>query len=80
MLKQLQPPPQVEMRASVTIDPSKLPPAAQSKAFQALGLEVSPQDLTPEEQTHEIIQEKEGVDASGVPTKTKVSVAGKPLS
>ncbi len=79
VLKQLQPPPQVEMKANVSIDPSKLPPAAQSKAFQALGLEVSPQDLTPEEVTHEITTEKQGIDESGVPVKQKVSVVGKPL-
>jgi hypothetical protein len=80
VLKQLTPPPQVEMKASVTIDPSKLPPAAQSKAFEALGLQVSPQELTPEEATHEVTTEKEGVDAQGVPVKQKVSVVGKPLS
>jgi hypothetical protein len=81
VLKQLTPPPQVEMRANVSIDPTKLPPAAQSKAFQALGLEVSPQELTPDEQTHEIVKEQEGVDPNtGVPTKTKISMVGKPLS
>lgn len=79
MLKALQPPPQVEMKASVTVDPTKLPPAAQAKAFQALGLQVSPDELTPDEQTHEIVKEQEGVDENGTPTKTKVSLAGKPL-
>lgn len=80
VLKQLQQPPQVEMKASITIDPTKLPPEAQAKAFQALGLQVSPDDVTPQEQTHEITQEKEGVDANGVPVKQKVSVVGKPLT
>lgn len=80
ILKQLTPPPQVQMKANVSIDPTKLPPAAQSKAFQALGLEVSPQELMPDEQTHEIVKEQEGVDPyTGVPTKTKVSLVGKPL-
>lgn len=79
VLKQLTPPPQVEMKANITVDPTKLPPEAQAKAFQALGLQVSPQDVTPEDQTHEVVQEKEGVDEQGIPTKTKVSVAGKPL-
>jgi hypothetical protein len=80
VLKQLTPPPQVDMKASITIDPTKLPPAAQSKAFQALGLEVSPQELTPEIDTHEVTTEKEGLDANGVPMKQKVSVVGKPLN
>lgn len=79
VLKQLQPPPQVEMRASITVDPTKLPPEAQAKAFQRLGLQVSPEEVTPEPSEHEIVQEKEGVDENGVPTKTKVSLAGKPL-
>lgn len=80
VLKQLTPPPQIEMKGTVTIDPTKLPPAAQSKAFEALGLQVSPQELTPDLQEHEITQEKEGVDAQGVPVKQKVSVVGKPLN
>ncbi len=81
VLKQLTPPPQVEMKANVSIDPSKLPPDAQAKAFQALGLQVSPQELTPVEQEHEVTQEQEGLDPNtGVPTKRKISVVGKPLS
>ena len=79
MEKQLQPPKEMEFKGSVTIDPSKFPPQAQSEMFQAMGLEVPPYSLQPEEQTHEITQEKEGVDAQGVPVKTKVSVVGKPL-
>ena len=80
MLKQLQPPKEMEFKGSVTIDPSKFPPQAQTEMFQAMGLEVPPYALQPEEATHEVTQEKEGVDASGVPTKTKVSVVGKPLN
>lgn len=79
VLKTLTPPPQVEMKATVSVDPSKLPPAAQSKAFEALGLQVSPEELTPQDDTHEVKQEKEGVDAAGIPTKTTISYAGKPL-
>jgi hypothetical protein len=79
MLKQLQPPKEMEFKGSVTIDPSKFPPQAQTEMFQAMGLEVPPYALEPEEQTHEITQEKEGVDAQGVPVKQKVSVVGKPL-
>jgi hypothetical protein len=80
MLKQLQPPKEMEFKGSVTIDPSKFPPQAQSEMFQAMGLEVPPFALQPEDQTHEITTEKEGVDAQGVPVKQKVSVVGKPLS
>lgn len=80
VLEKLKPPPEVEMKATVTVDPTKLPPEAQAKAFQALGLEVTPQDVTPVEQEHEVTQESEGIDpATGVPTKRKISVVGKPL-
>ena len=80
MLKQLQPPKEMEFKGSVSIDPSKFPPQAQAQMFEAMGLQVPPFTLEPEEQTHEITQEKEGVDANGVPVKQKVSVVGKPLS
>jgi hypothetical protein len=80
MLKALQPPKEMEFRGSVNIDPSKFPPQAQSEMFQAMGLEVPPFSLQPQEATHEITQEKEGIDADGVPVKQKVSVVGKPLN
>lgn len=80
MMQQLAPPKEIEFKGNVSIDPSKFPPEAQAKMFEAMGLQVAPQLLQPEEQTHEIVQEKEGVDAQGVPMKTKVSVVGKPLS
>jgi len=76
----LTPPQPIETRVSFSGDITKLPPDAQAKAFQAVGLQVSPQELTPQEQTHEITQEKEGVDEQGVPVKQKVSVVGKPLN
>ena len=58
----------------------QLPPEAQAKAFQALGLQVAPEELQPQEQTHEITEETEGLNPqTGVPTKRKVSVVGKPL-
>lgn len=80
VFNQLKPPPEVEMKASVTVDPTKLPPEAQAKAFQALGLQVSPQELQPVEQEHEVTEEQEGVNPeTGVPTKRKISVVGKPL-
>jgi hypothetical protein len=81
MAEKLKLPPEVEMKATVTIDPTKLPPGAQAKAFQALGLEVTEQEVTPTEQEHEITKEQQGVDpTTGVPTKTKISMVGKPLS
>jgi hypothetical protein len=80
MLKQLQPPKEMDFKGSVTIDPSKFPPQAQSEMFEAMGLEVPPYSLQPQDATHEITTEKEGVDASGTPVKQKVSVVGKPLN
>jgi len=79
MAQKLTPPKDIEFKGSITVDPSKYPPDAQAKMFQAAGLEVSPTELHPEDQDHEITQEKEGIDAQGIPTKTKVSVVGKPL-
>jgi hypothetical protein len=80
MLKQLQPPKEMEFKGNVSIDPSKFPPAAQAQMFEAMGLEVPPYALETQDQTHEITQEKEGVDEQGVPVKQKVSVVGKPLN
>jgi hypothetical protein len=80
MLKKLQPPKEMDSKISVTVDPSKFPPAAQAEMFQAMGLEVPPFSLQPQEAEHEVVTEKEGVDANGVPVKTKVSMVGKPLS
>ena len=79
MVEKLSPPKEMEFKGNVSVDPSKFPPQAQAKMFEAMGLTVPPSTLEPEDQTHEIIQEKEGIDAEGIPTKTKVSVAGKPL-
>ena len=81
MAQKLQPPPPVEMRASVTIDPTKLPPAAQAIAFERLGFQMPPVALQAQDQDHEITEETEGINPeTGVPTKRKVSVVGKPLS
>ena len=79
--QKMQPPPPVEMRASVTIDPTKLPPAAQAIAFERLGFQMPPVALQTQDQDHEITEETEGINPeTGVPTKRKVSVVGKPLS
>jgi hypothetical protein len=80
MLKQLQPPKEMEFKGNVSIDPSKFPPQAQAEMFEAMGLQVPPFALEPEDQTHEIKQTKEGVDENGVPVKQEVSVVGKPLN
>lgn len=80
MSAKLTPPQPVPAKASVTVDPSKLPPEAQAKVFQALGLMVSPAELEPDPMTHEVTEEKEGIDENGVPVKQKVSVVGKPLN
>lgn len=80
MLKQLQPPKEMEFKGNVSIDPSKFPPQAQAEMFEAMGLQVPPFALQQQEDVHEITREQEGVDAQGVPTKTKVSYSGKPLN
>lgn len=79
MSQKLTPPQPMEFKGSVTVDPSKFAPDAQAKIFEAMGLQVAPQELEPDMQEHEITTEKEGVDAQGVPVKQKISVVGKPL-
>ena len=80
MVKSLAPPKEMEFKGNVSIDPSKFPPQAQTEMFQAMGLQVPPYALEPQDDIHEITQEKEGVDAQGVPVKQKVSYSGKPLT
>ena len=80
LAKSLAPPKEMEFKGNVSIDPSKFPPDAQTEMFQAMGLQIPPFALQTQEQTHEITTEKEGVDASGVPVKQKISVVGKPLN
>ena len=77
MSQKLTPPKPMEFKGSVTIDPSKFPPEAQSEFFEAMGLQVAPQTLQPEQDgltPHEVTTEKEGVDANGVPIKQKISM------
>ena len=76
MSQKLTPPKEIEIKGNVTIDPTKLPPEAQAKAWQAIGLEVSPQELTDSHELvpREVTVEKEGVDAQGVPIKQKTSM------
>ena len=81
MVAKLTPPKPIEARGSFTGDLTKLPPAAQSLAFEALGIQMPPVALQVEPQEHEVTEESEGLDPqSGVPVKRKVSVVGKPLS
>jgi len=63
----------------VAID--KLGPVAQTAMLQKeYGVTVAPEDVQPTPDVHEIVQEKEGVDASGVPVKQKISYSGKALN
>lgn len=80
MGQKLTPPKEMEFKGNVSVDPSKFAPEAQSKIFQAMGLEVAPQEL--EDHTlapHEVTTEREGVDEQGVPVKQKISMVGKGL-
>jgi hypothetical protein len=78
---QLAPPASMESRASFTVDPTKLPPEAQTIAFEKMGLKIPPVALQVQPQEHEVTEESEGLDPqSGVPVKRKVSVVGKPLT
>lgn len=81
MSEKLTPPKEMEFKGSMTVDPSKFSPDVQSKIFQAAGLQVSPEEATGDDNLspHEVITEKEGVDASGVPIKQKISMVGKGL-
>lgn len=81
MSAKLTPPKQIEIKGNVSIDPTKLPPEAQAKAWQAIGLEVSPAELTGDQalQPHEVTTKKSGVDAQGVPVEQTISMVGKQL-
>ena len=81
MVQKLTPPKTLETRVSLTGDITKLPPAAQSLAFEGVGIQMPPVTLQAQPQEHEVTEESEGLDPqSGVPVKRKVSVVGKPLS
>lgn len=80
MAQKLMPPPPLESRISYSVDPTKLPPPAQSIFFERAGIQMPPIALQVQEQEHEVTEETEGLNQDGVPTKRKVSVVGKPLS
>lgn len=80
MAAKLAPPPPDEVRKSVTMSVDKMSPDIQSQIVQKeYGLDTTPEqaDATG---VHEIVQEKEGVDANGVPVKQKISFSGKALN
>jgi hypothetical protein len=71
----------MEARISYTVDPTKLPPPAQAIFFERAGIQMPPVALQVQDQDHEITEETEGINPeTGVPTKRKVSVVGKPLN
>ncbi len=79
--QKLQPPPPMEARINYSVDPTKLPPPAQAIFFERAGIQMPPIALQAQEQTHEVTEETEGINPeTGVPTKRKVSVVGKPLN
>jgi hypothetical protein len=70
-----------EVKPSVTVAIDKLGPVAQTAMLQKeYGVTVAPEDVQPTPDLHEITQEKEGVDAGGVPVKQKISYSGKALN
>jgi hypothetical protein len=84
MAAKLAPPPSPPVKPAVSLAVDKLGPLAQTAVLKAeYGIDVNPEDTqpaAPNEDVHEIIQEKNGVDANGVPVKQKISYSGKPLS
>jgi hypothetical protein len=81
MAAKLAPPPAMpEVKPGVTVAVDKLGPIAQvAMLLKEYGVTVAPEDVQPTPDVHEIVQEKEGVDGSGVPTKQKISYSGKAL-
>ena len=75
MSQKLTPPKDMEFKGTVSVDPSKFAPDAQAKIFEAMGLNVAPQELQNNELIpHEVTTEKEGVDEQGVPVKQKIAM------
>lgn len=82
MASKLVPPPAIpEVKPGVTLAVDKLGPEAQAAVLQKeYGITVAPEQTQPSPDVHEITQEKEGVDAAGVPVKQKISYSGKALN
>jgi hypothetical protein len=81
MAAKLTPPPaQPEVKPGVTLAVDKLSGTVQAAVLQKeYGITVAPEDTQPTPDVHEIVQEKEGVDGTGVPTKQKISYSGAAL-
>lgn len=82
MASKLSPPPAMpEVKPGVSLAVDKLGPEAQAAVLQKeYGITVAPEQTQPTPDVHEITQEKEGVDATGVPVKQKISYSGKALN
>jgi hypothetical protein len=68
------------VKPGVTLAVDKLGAEAQAAVLaKEYGIDVTPEQAQPSPDMHEISQEKEGVDAGGVPVKQKISYSGKAL-
>ena len=69
-------------KTSITIDPSKLPPAAESAALALAGIPADPAERQSEDQLapHEISTTEKGVGPTGSEIERKTSVVGKSLN
>ena len=81
MKQKLTPVKPLEVKANASIAIDKLPSNVQAQALQAMGVQAKPEDFMGDQSLmpHEVVTEKEGVDANGVPVKQKISMAGKGL-
>jgi hypothetical protein len=74
------PPPPPEVKPGISLAVDKLGPEAQSAVLEKeYGITVTPEQVQPTPDVHEIVQEKEGIDETGVPTKQRISYSGKAL-
>ena len=69
-------------RTSITVDPSKLPPAEQAAALQVAGVPASADSIQGDQQLqpHEVTTKEKGVGPSGSEIERTTSVVGKSLS
>jgi hypothetical protein len=81
MAAKLAPPPAAPIvKPGVTLAVDKLGAEAQAAVLQKeYGITVTPEQVQPSPDMHELVQEKEGVDENGVPTKQKLSYSGAAL-
>jgi hypothetical protein len=82
MKAKLTPVPPIDAKFSVSAAIDKAPPEVQAQAWAALGVQAQPADWESADQLvpHEVVTEKEGVDAQGVPVRQKISMVGKGLN